>query len=297
MSVHPLLAKCPVISRPEVAARSAPSARPAALDAAPPTSSATPARRSLARPLVAWTAGAVGLLAYNWWVLVPLKPGLLRSPDEFFSNLEVTGYPYATLMQHADVLAGIFLLVAFVAAGSRNVPATRREWLGMMIFALAGSVGGMFPQTCSDGISARCLSLEWQFRLPATQYVHDGAGIVEFTAITLTLWLAAARARRERSLVASAYRWLAIGVGVAYPFLFLAYLLDRLGAVVEAVFFVGFAMMVLTQLAERTRHRHDRRGIVCDRLPGTPERQAVAERDPAAQREGVVEVTESRLRV
>ena len=38
-----------------------------------------------------------GLLAYNWWVLVPFKPGLLRSPDEFFSNLEVTGQPYATL--------------------------------------------------------------------------------------------------------------------------------------------------------------------------------------------------------
>lgn len=247
--------------------------------------------------MVAWTAGAVGLLAYDWWVLVPFKPGLLRSPDEFFSNLEVTGYPYATLMQHADVLAGLFLLVAFVAAGSRNVPGTRRERLGMMIFAVAGSVGGLFPQTCSDGISARCLSLEWQFRLPATQYVHDGAGIVEFTAITLTLGLAALRTRGERSRVASSYRWLVIGAGLAYPFLLLAYLLDRLGAVVEAAFFVGFAVMVLTQLAERTRRRHDHQGAVGGHLPGAPERQAIAERDPAAQRERVVEVAESCRRV
>lgn len=250
--------------------------------------------RSLARPAVAWMAGATGLLAYNWWVLVPFRPGLLRSPDEFFSNLEVTGDPYATLMQHSDVLAGVLLLIAFAVAGSRDAPGGRWEWLGMLIFAAAGGLGGLFPQVCSDGISATCLSQEWQFKLPASQYVHDGAGIIEFTAITLTLAHAVLRTRGERTAVTRRYRWLAVGASLAYPLLLIAYVLDRLGAVVEAAFFVGFAAMVLTQLAERTRHRRERGIAGGRRPPGAPERQAVAERYPAAQRERVVEVAESR---
>ena len=44
-----------------------------------------------ARLAAVWIFGVAGLLAYNWWVLVPLKPGLMRSPSELFSNLEVTG--------------------------------------------------------------------------------------------------------------------------------------------------------------------------------------------------------------
>src|SRR5260370_36988505 len=96
---------------------------------------ATP-RRSVTRQAAAWVTGVTGLLAYNWWALVPLRPGLLRSPDEFFSNLEVAGHPYATLMQRADMLAGLLLLVAFLATGSRSIAGSRREWLALVVFAV-----------------------------------------------------------------------------------------------------------------------------------------------------------------
>jgi hypothetical protein len=33
------------------------------------------------RPVVAWTSGIAGLIAYNWWVLVALRPGLMVSPN------------------------------------------------------------------------------------------------------------------------------------------------------------------------------------------------------------------------
>jgi hypothetical protein len=39
---------------------------------------------------------------------------------------------------------------------------------------------------------------------------------------------------------------------IAYPLLGAAYLTDRLGGIMEAVFFAGFSLMVATQLAERT---------------------------------------------
>jgi hypothetical protein len=214
------------------------------------TGGPAPGRR---RRLVTWSLGAAGLLSYNWWLLVPLKPGLMTSPDELFSNLEVTGQPYAPLMQHADVLAGILLAAALVAAGWRRLPGSRRDWLCMLAFAAAGTLGGLFPEACADGINAGCRRLEWHFQLPASQYVHDAAGIAEFAAITVALLLARRRTRGRPSRPGTAYRWLWRGALVCYPLLGASYLTDRLGGVMEAVFFAGFSVMVLTQLAERLR--------------------------------------------
>ncbi|HUY47526.1 MAG TPA: hypothetical protein VMV92_17630 [Streptosporangiaceae bacterium] len=85
------------------------------------------------RTAATWIFGITGLLAYNWWLLVPLRPGLMHSPNELFSNLEVTGQPFATAMQHADLLSGLLLAAAFLAAGSSSIPGGRREWLAMMV--------------------------------------------------------------------------------------------------------------------------------------------------------------------
>jgi hypothetical protein len=208
---------------------------------------------------MAWIFGIAGLLAYNWWVLVPLRPGLMRSPSELFSNLEVTGQPFATAMQHADLLSGLFLLGSFLAAGSRSIPGGRRDWLAMMVFAAAGALGGLFPEVCADEISARCRTMEWNFQLPLHQYLHIAAGIFEFGGITLALLFACQRTRHERARTARVYRDLARAAAAAYPLLAAAYLLNRLGGVVEAVFFTGFTVMAATQILERTNSPRRRR--------------------------------------
>ena len=221
-------------------------------------------RRSLA-----WLCGIAGLLAYNWWVLVPFKHGLMRSPSELFSNLEVTGQPYAIIMQRADVVAGILLLLAFVLAGSRTVIGGRREWLGIVVFAMAGAIGGLFPQVCADGLSPACMSAEWHFQLAASQYVHDGSGVIEFAGITLALLLAIVRVRATTTLTASAYRLLGWVVLVAYPVLGVSYLFNIYGAVIEAMFFSAFTLMVLLQLSERLPRRKPRRDeLSLDHSPG-----------------------------
>lgn len=206
-----------------------------------------------ARMVAAWVLGVAGMVAYNWWLLVPLKPGLMTSPDELFSNLEVTGQPYATLMQHADLAAGLLVLAVFAITGPGSGRRRgRREWLAMLVFAAAGAVGGLYPEVCADGISATCRQLEWRFQLPAAQYVHMAAGIVEFAAITIALRYAVGRTRRSHTRPARVYRGLAGAALLGYPLLGAAYLADRLGGVMEAVFFAGFTVMVITELAERT---------------------------------------------
>ncbi len=210
--------------------------------------------------MVAWVFGILGLLSYNWWVLVPLRPGLIRSPNELFSDLEVTGQPFATAMQHADLLSGLLVMGAFLAAGSNSIPGGRREWWAMMVFAGAGSFGGVFPEMCADGINALCRNMEWSFRLPLQQYLHIVAGILEFGGITVALRFACRRTRNQRTRIANVYRGLGRAAFVAYPILGLAYLLNRLGGLVEPVFFVGFTVMVLTQLVERTHHCRHRPG-------------------------------------
>jgi hypothetical protein len=209
-------------------------------------------RPPIVRRVTAWTLGIAGLISYNWWVLVPLRPGLLRSPNELFSDLEVTGQPFATAMQHADLLSGLLLIGAFLAAGSRTIVGARREWFAMVVFAAAGTLGGVFPEVCADGINPSCLSREWRFQLPLHQYLHIAGGILEFGGITIALLFAFRRTRSQRTLSAGVYRQLARAAWVAYPILGAAYLTDRLGSIPEALFFVGFTVMVLTELAERT---------------------------------------------
>ena len=233
-------------------------------------------RRSLA-----WLCAVAGLLAYNWWVLVPFKHGLMRSPDELFSNLEVTGQPYAIDMQRADVTAGILLLLAFVLAGSRTVTGGRREWLGMVVFAMAGAIGGLFPQVCADGVSHACMSAEWHFQLAASQYVHDGAGVIEFAGITLALLLAIIRTQGDTTVTARGYRFLGWAVLVAYPVLGVSYLFDIGGGVIEAVFFTAFTAMVLLQLAERLPSQSRRGELLLDHNPGMMSRWEQMIRPPA----------------
>jgi len=206
------------------------------------------------RRALAWIACIAGLLAYNWWVLVPLKPGLMTSPNELFSNLEVTGQPYATAMQDLDILSGVLLLGTFLATGWRSFPAGRRDWLAMIVFAAAGLVGGLFPEVCADGIDAICRAREWRFELPLSQYVHIVAGIFEFAGITFALFIASRRTRGSQVRTARVYRRLWQAALICYPLLGVAYLLNWMGSVMEAVFFVGFTVVVVTQVAERTTH-------------------------------------------
>jgi hypothetical protein len=216
------------------------------------------------RVALAWTLAVAGLVADNWWVLVPFKPGLMNSPSELFSNLEVTGLPYASAMQHADLSSGILLLAAFLVAGNGTAAIAasgrrgRREWLAMMGFAVAGAAGGLWPELCNDTTDAVCRRLEWSFQLPAGQYLHIVAGILEFTCITVALVYAVLRNRGLTTRFAAIYRGLLWGAVVAYPLLGAAYLSDRLGGVMEGVFFTGFTVLVATQIAERTRALRDR---------------------------------------
>jgi hypothetical protein len=184
---------------------------------------------------------------------VPLKPGLMTSPDELFSNLEVTGQPYAAVMQHCDLASGLLLLAAFAVTWPGAGRPGRREWLSMLAFAVAGTLSGLFPEVCADGINATCRAEEWRFELPAAQYIHIVAGILEFAAITLALVYAVRRSSSSRSGPARVYRGLASGAVIGYPLLGAAYLTDRLGAIMEGVFFVGFTIMVAAELADQAR--------------------------------------------
>lgn len=221
----------------------------AAAGTGPPAQRPTLARL---RSALAWIFGIAGLIAYNWWLLVPFKAGLMRSPDELFSNLEVTGQPYATAMQRADLVSGVLLLAAFWVAGHAVTRQGRPEWRAMLTFAAAGALGGLFPEVCADSVSAVCHRLEWSFQLPASQYIHMVAGIAEFAAITIALLSAVMRTRHDQTRIATVYRGVAKAAVAAYPLLGAAYLSNRRGGIMEAVFFIGFTVIAATQLAERT---------------------------------------------
>ena len=194
--------------------------------------------------------GVTGVVAYNWWVVVPFVPGLMPSYNGFFSDLEASGRPHAALMEHADLVAGISLLLAFLLRGSMGRHGRRSEWRWMVAFAVAGGIGGRYPYACAEGLSAACRSLEWHLELPVHHYIHVVSGIAEFVTLTVAVVLATRRSRGEATLEARVFRTLLKVLVVAYPLLGLVYLTDRLGAFVEPVFFLVFSVMIITELFE-----------------------------------------------
>jgi hypothetical protein len=195
-----------------------------------------------------------GVAAYNWWVVVPFVPGLMPSVNGFFSDLEATGRPHAALMSDADLAAGILMVAALLLRGPRAGQGVRREWKWMVAFALAGAVGGRYPYACAEGLSATCRRLEWHLQLPVHHYVHVASGIVEFAALTVAAVIAMRRTGGESTSESTSEARVYVGVvkvlAIGYPLLGLVYLTDRLGTLVEPVFFVTFSVMVLAVVFE-----------------------------------------------
>jgi hypothetical protein len=203
-----------------------------------------------ARLTAAKVLAVAGVLAYNWWVVVPFVPGLMPSVNGFFSDLEATGRPHADLMSDADLLAGILLTAALLLRGSAVGGVVRREWKWMVAFAVAGAIGGRYPYACSEGLSATCRNLEWHLRLPIHHYIHVVSGIAEFATLTTAAVLAMRRTRGQTSREAKTYRIIVKALVLSYPLLGLVYLTDRLGTLVEPIFFIIFTAMVLTEIFE-----------------------------------------------
>ena len=230
----------------------------------------------VARLTVARAAGVAGVVAYNWWVVVPFVPGLMPSVNGFFSDLEATGRPHADLMADADLLAGVLMAAALLLRGSLARDGIRKEWRWMMAFAVSGAVGGRYTYACSEGLSAACRRMEWHLQLPIHHYVHVVSGIAEFVTLTTAVLIARRRTRGERTRESTIYAWLLRTLVIGYPLLGLVYLTDRLGTLVEPIFFVAFSVMLLTELFEPTG-RTD---------PVQPPEKAVARLEPALYQHG-----------
>jgi hypothetical protein len=213
-----------------------------------------PAARSAARRLRRATApllGAAGAIAYNWWIAVLFIPGLLTSVNAFYSDLEASGLRDATLFQHLDIVAGLCWLVALVIRGSVGRDGSRRaEWLWCVACALCGGLGGVFVESCPEGTNEVCRNLEWHLHLPLHHYLHLVVGTGEFAFAVVAMLIAAKRTRHQRTPEGRVYVGLFAGLVVVGPLLGLAYLTDRLGALLEPWYFLGLTMLMLTELVE-----------------------------------------------
>ncbi len=209
----------------------------------------------VARLRAAKVLGVLGLVAYNWWVVVPFVPGLMPSVNGFFSDLEATGRPHSALMSDADLAAGLLLLAALLLRGSTAQRGVRGEWKWMVGFAVAGAIGGRYPYACAEGLSEACRQMEWHLELPLHHYIHVVSGIFEFATLTVAAILAMRRTRHAGTVEARAYVAVVTSLVVGYPLLGLVYLTDRLGTLVEPIFFLTFSAMVVTELFEPTGRR------------------------------------------
>jgi uncharacterized membrane protein YhaH (DUF805 family) len=226
--------------------------------------------------VVAKVLAVAGVVAYNWWVVVPFVPGLMPSVNGFFSDLEATGRPHAALMSDADLAAGVLMVFALLLRGpaARHGDGARTEWKWMVAFAVAGAVGGRYSYACSEGLSAACRRMEWHLQLPIHHYIHVVSGIAEFATLTTAAVIAMRRTRDDGSGESRIYAGLVKVLVIGYPLLGLAYLTDCLGTLVEPIFFVAFSVMFLTEVFEPTGHNAEVKTGQSSRWPRATKRQA-----------------------
>lgn len=216
--------------------------------------SASAASPTRSRPVGAARAiGVVGVAVYNWWVVVPFLHGWLSSLDGFFSDLSADGQDHAMVLRRLDLAAAGLILVALLLRGSASRDGPRREWRWLVAFATFGMIGAWFPYACAEGLDAACRSSERHLDLAPHHYIHMAAGIAEFTTATVAIWLAHRRTRDDHDLEGRLAHVLIVVLAVAYPILGVAYLGDRLGSLIEPVFFATFSTMVLLELFEPDR--------------------------------------------
>ncbi len=151
--------------------------------------------------------------------------------------------------------AGLLMVAALLLRGPGGRNGTRKEWKWMVAFAMAGAVGGRFPYACSEGLSATCRSLEWQLKLPVHHYIHVVSGVAEFATLTTAAVIAMRRTRHDDTREARTYSAVVKVLFVSYPLLGLVYLTDRLGTLVEPIFFIAFSVMLLAEVFEPTSGR------------------------------------------
>lgn len=101
-------------------------------------------------------------------------------------------------------------------------------------------------------------AVEWHLELPLHHYIHVISGMAEFFLVTTALVLAERRTRGQATHEAHAFRILLKGLIVGYPLLGAAYLTDRLGTLVEPVFFAIFSGTIITELFEPVALGQDR---------------------------------------
>jgi len=240
--------------------------------------------RAVARVRLDRRAAAIALcvpavVAYNWWIIVPFRHGLLTSVNSFFSDLEVKGARDAALFGRFDVIAGT-LFVAALLLSRRRDPDRRAEWRLFLTFAIAAAAGGLFPFSCAEGTDASCRTAEWHLQLPAHHYAHVLLSAVEFLSATAALLLAWRRTRRSDThpVEAIAFRCLTAIVIIGYVPLAIAYFTDQYAALVEPVYFLAFSLAVFTEVAssdcsdESRRHRPGHRAGDATSVVSNPHR-------------------------
>jgi Protein of unknown function (DUF998) len=218
----------------------------------PPNSQLVSPDRSLAgegRLLAARVTGMLGLGAYNWWIATFFVPGMLRSPDGFFSDLSADGQPHAAMLHRVDTIGGLLLVAALLLRGPLDGLTKRPEWPWLVAFAVVAAIGGMFPYACAPGYDAACRRLQYGFDLPLHHYVHMVSGVAEFFTATMAIWVARHTDPEGHRLPGRLGHVLIPLLVVAYPLLAYAYLRDRGGSLIEPVFFIIFSLFVAAELS------------------------------------------------
>ncbi len=227
------------------------------------SSGAAPTSRPSPVALVSRVLGAIGVIAYNWWIHVLAHPGAFPlGPNAMFSDLQARTVPHSLDLRVFDIAAGILLTLAFLLQRRHRSGRMQQATTWMVLMGVAVLVEGLFPYQCPEGLSSACRHAEWTLQLPVPHYVHVISGIVEFGCATATVLLLRATAPDDPSMLRRCtIRTLVVLLLPAYVAIAVAYLSDHGSLIVEPVFLLMWSATMLVMLGEPMAEAPPRRSL------------------------------------
>ncbi|MFF0817688.1 DUF998 domain-containing protein [Rhodococcus sp. NPDC003318] len=158
----------------------------------------------------------LGAILYSSWLLELVLPTGLDPSRAYVSELAALDQPYGLIFRTGDLVTGILLTIAAVAALTLRPRRllTTIGWVGLAVFAVSTALDSRMPLECSAHASAACAAREQAGLLDQARLAHALTSVGAATAAGVSVFafiIAAYRYRWPHWL-----RWVGIAIVLTY---------------------------------------------------------------------------------
>lgn len=127
-----------------------------------------------------------GILIYSAWLLGSVLNPHLSQSQSYVSELSVSGQPYASYFQAANLVGSVFMFTGFLLFLRKSSRFTTKSRLFLKLLTVISAIGiinALFPMNCAPSQSHECLLAQERFEFSLSQWIHVLSAITMFSGL------------------------------------------------------------------------------------------------------------------